>query len=551
MPCFNCQNTFNVRPEDLDFYKAFDAPAPTLCPDCRLQQRLCFRNERTLYSRTSALSGKKMISIYKPECRYPVYSPDEWWSDKWEGLDYGRPFDFSRPFFEQFQELLLKVPRIGLFNVNPTNSDYCQQAYNNKNCYLCMVLTHCEDSMYLSHSNHIKDSYDCTYLHHSELCYECLDSEKLYNCIGCQSCQNSSNLFYSYDCIGCQDCFGCWGLRNKKNHIFNKPYSPEEYKQKVASLELHKFSNFTKYRDYFQQVSKDRVNRATRNLNTVDSTGNYLINVKNGHECFDSFQIEDSAYCTWIFTSHHCQDVYGLGGSDYVLNCVGNENVHKVAFNTFVSDGGDVFYSDLCFYSTDLFGCSGLKNKKFCILNKQYSEAEYKTLRAQIVTHMKKTPSAGSGQAPEWGQFFPISLSPYAYNETAAQNIFPLTKEAAITKDYPWKDPDPKEYKPQTYVIPDDIKTIQPEICDAILACTACKKNYKIVPQELKFYQSSNLPIPRKCPDCRYGDRLKLRSPRKLYIRACDQCKKEMQTTYAPEYQGKVYCEKCYLETVS
>ena len=550
--CIQCTTGFEVTEQDRQFYQKFDAADPQLCPDCRLQRRLNFRNERTLYNRTSDFSGQKIISIYHAESRYPVYSTEEWWGDKWDGLEYGRDFDFNRSFFEQFQELLFQVPRIALFNVNPTNSEYCQQAYNNKNCYLCMVVTDCEDSMYLSHTNHAKDSYDSTYVQNVELCYECLDSDKLYGCIHSQSCQNSNGLIYCYDCIGCRDCLGCWGLRNKQNYIFNKPCSKEEYEEKINSLQLNKSSNFLKYKKHFEDLAKERVHRANRNLNTIDSVGNYLINAKNCHQCFDSFEIEECAYCTWIFESHHCYDVYGLGGSDWVLDCLGNENVHNVAFNTFVSDSGDVFYSDLCFHSLNLFGCAGLRNKQNCILNKQYSKEEYEKLKIQIVEHMKKT--------EEWGQFFPVSLSPFAYNETAAQNYFPLTKEQALSQNYTWKDPDQRDYKPQTYQIPDDIKEVQSDISEAILACQCnecethaskqCSKNYKIIPQELKFYKKMNLPIPLKCPDCRYNDRLNLRNPRKLHKRQCNKCQQEIQTTYSSDRPEKVYCEKCYLSEV-
>lgn len=557
--CLQCTTAFDIRPEDREFYKKFDAPDPTLCPDCRLQKRLCFRNERNLYHRTSALTGEKLISIYHPSSPYPVYSIKEWWSDKWDGMEQGRDFDFSRPFFEQFRELQLKIPRIALFNVNPENSDFCQQAYNNKDSYLCMVVTACQDCMYLSHSNDARDSYDCTFAQYLELCYECLDSEKLYACTECQSCQNSSNLMFCYDCIGSKDCFGCWGLRNKQYHIFNKYYGKEEYSQKIASLELHKLSNYIKYKKYFQDLAKNRIHRANRNLNTYDSTGNYLINSKNCHECFDSFEIEACAYCTWIFRSNNCYDVYGLGGGEFVLECLGNEKVNQAAFNTFVSDSGSVMYSDLCFYSIDLFGCAGLRNKKNCILNKQYSKEDYKILRDRIVEHMKKTGAAPDG-GQEWGQFFPTSLSPYCYNETAAQNYFPLSKEETIAQGFSWREPDPKEYQKQNYQIPEDIKAVQSDITQAILACSCtvctnhnspCGKNYKIMPQELKFYQKMGLPVPLKCPDCRYYDRLRLRNPRKLWSRSCSKCKAAIQTSFIPDRPEVVYCEKCYAETVN
>jgi len=41
-----------------------------------------------------------------------------------------------------------------------------------------------------------------------------------------------------------------------------------------------------------------------------------------------------------------------------------------------------------------------------------------------------------------------------------------------------------------------------------------------------------------------------LKNPRKLYIRNCDKCGKEMKTTYAPERPEIVYCENCYNKEV-
>jgi hypothetical protein len=89
-------------------------PSPTLCPDCRQQRRLSFRNERKLYKRKCDFSGKDIISIYSPDKPYKVYDQEIWWSDKWEALDYGKEFDFSRTAFEQFDELMKEVPRLAI-----------------------------------------------------------------------------------------------------------------------------------------------------------------------------------------------------------------------------------------------------------------------------------------------------------------------------------------------------------------------------------------------------------------------------------------------------
>ncbi|MBI4232327.1 hypothetical protein HY605_03785 [Candidatus Peregrinibacteria bacterium] len=514
-----------------------------MCPDCRLQHKLNFRNERTFYKRTSSLSGKPIISIYDERCPYPIYAQDEWWGDTWNALDYGQDFDFNRPFFEQFRELALKVPRIALFNVNPTNSDYCQQAYDNKNSYLCVVVEKCEDCMYISHSNDLRDCFDCSFLHECELCYDCMDSNKLYSCASCASCQNSSDLFYCYDCIGCQNCVGCYGLRNKQFYIMNEPHTKEEYFKKLEMLELGKYSKLQNAKRYFADLTKSMPHRANRNLNVENSSGNYLINCQNAHECYDSFQLQDCAYCTWIFHSHDCMDVYGLGHGEWVYEGLGVEAVNNCAFNTFVSDSSDVFYSDICFYSMYLFGCVGVRNKKYCILNKQYSAEEYESLRLRIIEHMK--------QSGEWGRFFPVDLSPFSYNETAANYHFPLGKEQILSAGFRWKEPDKKEYMPASMQLPDDVKELDASVCEALLACMDCGKNYKLMPKELSYYKRISIAAPRKCLDCRFLDRFRSRNSRGLFERKCDKCAAPMQSSYKTDSGLKVYCENCYKEIVN
>ena len=65
--CQNCHQKFNIEPEDFEFYKKISVPPPTFCPDCRLQRRLAFRNERKLYKRKCDLCGKDLIGMYPKE----------------------------------------------------------------------------------------------------------------------------------------------------------------------------------------------------------------------------------------------------------------------------------------------------------------------------------------------------------------------------------------------------------------------------------------------------------------------------------------------------
>jgi len=119
--CLHCQVLFDITQADLDFYnkisptfagEKFPIPTPTLCPDCRQRRRLSFRNERRLYKRKCDASGKDIISIYRPDSDYVVYDQKIWWSDDRDPMKYGRDFDFTKSFTEQFGELMRVVPRM-------------------------------------------------------------------------------------------------------------------------------------------------------------------------------------------------------------------------------------------------------------------------------------------------------------------------------------------------------------------------------------------------------------------------------------------------------
>ena len=112
--CKNCQAEFEVTEEDLKFYekvspefggKKYQIPAPTLCPECRRQRRLSWRNERNLYHRKCDLTGKQLISIYSSDKNIPVYNHQDWWQEEFNTEGHSLSFDFEKSFFEQFQEL--------------------------------------------------------------------------------------------------------------------------------------------------------------------------------------------------------------------------------------------------------------------------------------------------------------------------------------------------------------------------------------------------------------------------------------------------------------
>lgn len=556
--CPQCATAFEVSAADREFYKQVSpvfqgkkylVPEPTLCPSCRMQRRMSWRNERKFYRRKCDLCQRSMLAMYAPEVPFPVYCSECWWSDKWDPLQYDREFDFSRSFFKQFDELQNEVPHFALAVLSSTmeNSDFCNHAGYLKNCYLLVNSDESEQCLYGKGVNRCFDCVDCFKIYECQACYEssnctnCSFSTFLTDSNNCSECHFSENL------IGCKHCFGCVNLRNKEYYFYNQKLSPEEYQQKVA-VELQK--PYREIQAHFQEFRKQFPYKWMQEKNTEHCSGDYLVNCKDCTECYDCEFLENSQYCSDLKkggkVSFGNQDISYFGmGIDNSYECsVGGYNANHTLFCENVWESADVYYSQVCTQSNhDLFGCVGLRHKQYCVFNRQYTKEEYETLAAKIIEHMEQT--------GEWGEFFPVSISPFGYNETTAIEYFPLSKSEARQKEMKWheeKAPDfsdvtkkiPAEKLPQSIVqIPDDILNWAVE-------CTESKRLFRIQKSELDFYRRMQLRIPEFHPDVRHAKRFALRNKRILQRRNCANCQQSIATTYDGAV-ANVYCEKCYL----
>lgn len=531
---------------DSDFYKKINVPPPKLSPEERLRSRLVFRNEVNFYKRKSDFSGKEIISVYSQDKPFKVYSYEEWWLDTWDGRSWGADFDFNKPFFEQFYKLQVAVPRLALYlQARNQNCFYINYGTGNKSCYLIMAANDDEDCYYSVFINSCKDSADCLFLRNSELCYECIDCEGCFRTIFSRTCEQCSDSAFLYDCQGCMDCVGCVGLRHKRYFWLNEELAAEEFKRKRDMMFKGGRPAFESVSKVFEALVLKHHHLFIHGRQNENVTGDYIYRSKNSENCFDVTNVEDCKWCTWLHDAKDCYDHYAWGRTAekcYENTLVGN-NAYEVKFcNNCWNDVSNLEYCELCVNCQDCFGCVGLKNSKFCVLNKQYSENDYKELVGRIKAHMLKT--------GEYGEFFPAALAPFAYNESCAQDHLPLQKEEALKMGYKWLEDENKIVQPQKYRLQDTIGGVADNVTDEFLICSACYKNYKIIPQELELYRQINVPLPNKCFKCRYKARLSLRNPRKLWGRACAKCGVKIQTTYAPEKSEIVYCEECYLKEV-
>jgi len=562
--CQNCKNDFTIEPDDLGFYEKIKVPPPTFCPECRYIRRLLDRNEYNFYKRKCDATREDIISIYRPEAPFPVYKQEYWKSDRFDGTEYSRDFDFSRPFFEQYEELRRVVPHIAMVNSSSVNSEYTNQANNNKDSYMLFTSDTCEKCMYGSWNGYSFFSSDCYMISQSDFCYECINLTKCSHCAWSQDCSDCVNVYFSIDCKGCTDCFGCVGLRNKNNCWFNEQLTREEYKKRLNLFNWDRQSihDTQKQSRLFELKFPYKYYHGSRAEN---SSGDYMENVERSRFLFNCRDHKDTAYMqdAWQKTEdcRDCTEII-LGELSYEMQGVEAPNRTIVA-RSCLGAITDSCYCDMCFGVQDCFGCFGLKQKQYCILNKQYGKEEYFKLKEKIIEHMRKT--------GEWGEYFSAKFSPFTYNESMAQDYFPLTKEKALEAGHTWYDRPARDYKitlgPKD--LPKTLKDTPENIVNETIECATqldpeniknyslCTTAFKITPLEFSLYKILNIPIPEKCFPCRRQDRFKLRNPRKLYHRSCrcDKtnhfhgtavCEVEFETSYAPERSEIVYCEKCY-----
>ncbi len=557
--CQNCRADFNVTAEDLSFYEKMQVPAPLTCPACRFQRRMMFRNERTLYKRTCSRCEKSMVSIFAPEAKQPVYCPACWWSDDWDARDYGMAYDPSRPFFEQLKELQGRVPSAALIigYSSLVRSDYVNHAGGSKDCYFIFNADFCENVLYSSTVVHVKDSMDISLSTNSELMYETVNASGT-RVFFSQNCTSCIDTYFSKDCTGCLNVIGCVGLHNKSYHIFNEPVSKEVYEQFLREARLDTREGIRSMREKAEAFSVTFPRRAYRGTHNVSSTGEYIYQCKNAKDCYQTIGLEDGAYCQFL-TLKPTKDAYDLSewgmNSERVVDAI---TVGENCANIKYCAGAWLNCSNIeyCMYtvsSQNCFGCVNLKKGSYCILNKQYSKEEYERIKAQIMLEMtERTYTDSKGRIFPYGEFLPYDLSYFAYNESQADQYFPMKKEEIQERGFSYREKEGTSHTPTISWenVPESIHDVSDDITKEILECTTCSTPYRIVAPELKLLRRFNFPIPPSCSNCRHLYRLAQLNPPELYDRNCGKCGKDIRTSFSPERPDIVYCESCYQQAI-
>ncbi len=535
---------FEISEMEYEYCRREGIPLPDISPLEKLRYLCNFRNRLHLYNGVCALSKKKGLTAIPPESNFTVYDVDVWDSDDWDPLSYGRDYDFSRPFFDQMAELLsvVPIPNLSVQRSSMENSDFTNGITGAKNCYLVFSSSFNEDCMYSRLLYKCKDIHDTVLARGSELCY---GSKNINNCFAvfcCENCYNCTESSFLANCQSCKNCFGCVNLNGAEYCFFNEQLTREQYQKTIASIDLGSHKVLSDFKKQFAEFRKDRPIRFLEGLRNEESSGAFLNNTKNCNGCYSVSEGEDLENCLYVNSAKSSISWFGYGnGSELVYSsCTVGDHSYNVKFCVECWPG--VRDLEYCYYlsrgSDNCFGCVGIRKQSYCILNKKYSAGDYKDLVSRIKKHMLST--------GEYGQLFPISLTPHYYNKSEANDFFPESKERIIQLGYRWRE-DEKQDSGPTQSMPDNVNEVTESMLNIPFVCEHTGKRFKILPLELKFHQRMKIALPRIAPLERLKMGADFLSVKPVLDKNCAGCGAALKTTHA----AQVLCESCYQQHVT
>ena len=512
--CKITNQEFELQPKEIEFYEKMGLPIPDICFEERLRRRLASYNRRHLYKRKCDATGQDIISWISPDKPYKIYNKDYRWSDQWDALEYGRDYDFSKTFNQQFHELMLDVPMLALAQyAEIENSDYTNDLLRAKNCYLIFDGEEGTHSMFGETFAQVHHTLDFFCVTSSEYCYEIMHCNECYNLRWSEFCNNCSNSYFLRDCKSCKNCFGCTNLSQKEYYIYNKPHTKEEYEKFISEIDFRDHDTVEKLKQKFYDFEKQQPYKNLRGTKNENVRGDNMSQSKDCYYCFDGANLRDCLYCTdCLIGARDCLDVHVWGREmDLCYNCVTiGEQVTNIVCSSLIAFGAsNVYYSHSCSRGAhDLFGCISLQKKQYCILNKQYTKEEYEDLMPRIVEHMKST--------GEWGTYFDPQTFYFGYNESLAWDYYPLEKEEALRLGYKWSEYETKVEAKKSFEankLPSNSEKIPEEVLDWAIICEKSKKPFRLTKKEYNYYKEHKIPIPRLHPNQRHYDRIARKNP--------------------------------------
>jgi len=284
----------------------------------------------------------------------------------------------------------------------------------------------------------------------------------------------------------------CYEMERQEYCLFNEKLGKEQYEERVKEYALDSYANVEKCKQIWEEFSNKWPKMRHIILNSENCAGESIYNSRNAHDCYNVSDLQDCRYVLNSVDVKDSYDFYAYGmQTELCYECVTIAYCYDIKFCTYCMHTSLSEYCDTCWGCENCFGCIGLKDGKFCIFNKKYPEEEYYALVAKIKKEMK-----------EYGEFFPEKFSMFPYEDTMAQDYFPIELPVAEMKEHPGV----------LHVdhVPDKISDVNEELAEKAFWCSVENKPFRFQKNEIKFYKKLGVALPRTSFEARYGVRNRL-----------------------------------------
>jgi len=216
------------------------------------------------------------ISRYPDTPRSPkIVSNSEFETLRETLLDYGREYDGSKWFFEQFGDLYKATPTSAtIHQMAGENSDYADMVVESRQTYLSNIVCGGSEHVYYSFSVVLasRNIFSSVRIRRSENVYYSVGIDNAQNIFYSKFIKDSNNIYLSANLLWCHDCILCESLQNQSYCIKNKQYSKEEYEIKKAEL----LANKNIFEEFY-----GKINSKPKNIDAKNSDWTLLVGCEN------------------------------------------------------------------------------------------------------------------------------------------------------------------------------------------------------------------------------------------------------------------------------
>ncbi|HBR80904.1 MAG: hypothetical protein UW63_C0022G0002 [Candidatus Uhrbacteria bacterium GW2011_GWF2_44_350] len=535
--------------EEIGWYKKFNVPPSKYSPLNRMRIMSGYFIMYNIFYNKHADTGRQMMSTIPPASGFRVLEDKEWYERDFS--EKGISLDAKKSFFDQLYELSLCVPLPAHDNIVPPENSLAFLSFGDIDSYLVMA-SRSKRSLVCSNAFDTEDSAEIIMGTNVRESYKTMNSSNLFRCQFVQDSWDCQNCYFLFDCRNCEHCFGVANQRHKKYLWFNEQLSKEEYECRLAEVDLSSFKVREEYEKRFADfVQTQAVWPENSNINTQNSTGEYLEDTTNARECYNvRGGSRDIDHVTWCLgtPSENCAYCGGATGSTDCYYSVGVTNCHRAFFNmNIVTDSRDLEYCTRCFSCENCFGCVGLRHKKFCVLNKQYTEEEYWKILDDLKCRLLEEGNYGDIPGLRFStQHWSSLLDLFEIDKATALKLggrdFDLVSQGADGPEVSLETILPLETIPDRLSL-DDYENLPGKF----YFDPSVGRRFSYMKPELMMYQKLKVAPPRQHPRARIMETYKRSNKPEFFDTVCKSCNKAIRVAKNPAYPDrKIFCRACY-----